>query len=193
MAVKQKDISGAILAGGKSTRMGIPKCSLSVGGKRVLDSVLDVFGGFFDEILVVTDDANRFAKLPGVKVVEDVVPGCGPLGGIYTGLTYSSRERVFFAACDMPYLHIGFIKRLLAASLEGRFDCIIPRNDKGLEPLHAVYSRAILPEIKKSLERGRLSIAEAIAPCSCKFIEARPDELVSFFNINTPEDLKEMK
>jgi molybdopterin-guanine dinucleotide biosynthesis protein A len=193
MSLKQKDISGAILAGGKSTRMGIPKCSLSVGGKRVLDRVLGVFGGFFDEILIVTDDAGRFAELQGVKVVEDVVRDCGPLGGIYTGLTRSSREKVFFAACDMPNLHIGFIKRLLSASLDKRFDCIIPHSHKGIEPLHAVYSRAILPDIEKSIENGRLSIAETLDRCNCKFIEARPEELVSFLNINTPEDLRELE
>ena len=102
MSMKHKNISGAVLAGGKGNRLGIPKCSLSIGGMRILDRVLDVFHGFFDEILVVTDDASRFATLQKVKVVEDLVPGCGPLGGICTGLTHSLRERVFFVGCDMP-------------------------------------------------------------------------------------------
>lgn len=188
-----KEVAGAILAGGESRRMGFPKQLLTLKDRRIVEHVLDVLKFFFDEILIITDNKNRFAGFKGVEIVEDIIKGCGPLGGIYTGLKRSSRDRVFFVACDMPFLHNGLMERLLRTSRDESFDCIIARSDKGIEPLHGIYSRNILSTIEESLDKGELSVSGILAKSDCRYIKARKDEIASFSNINTPEDLGEIE
>ncbi|MFH1867978.1 MAG: molybdenum cofactor guanylyltransferase [Candidatus Omnitrophota bacterium] len=188
-----KDIAGVILAGGKSRRMGFPKQFLTLKSRRVVDNIIDVLKGFFEEILIVTDDKSCFAEIKGVCIAEDIVKDRGPLGGIYTGLKRSSNKRAFFVACDMPFLHNGLIERLLKISNDENLDCIIPRSEKGPEPLHGIYSKNMIPEIEKSLKSGELSIAGMLNKFNCKYVKAEKGELTSFLNINTQEDLEKIK
>lgn len=185
-------ISGVILAGGRSNRMGFPKSNLLVKGKRIIDITLEVLQTFFDEIFIVTDDRKQIGQIKGANVVEDLVKGCGPMAGIYTGLKVISNDRAFFVACDMPFLHPGLISRLLDSAKDGSLDCVIPHSDKGIEPLHAVYAKSILAGLEDALSRGELSIRQLLHRYNCKYIKSRKEELSSFFNINTPEDLKEI-
>ena len=187
------DFSGIILAGGKSSRMGHPKAFLTVKGKRMIDIILEVFYSLFEEILIITDDQSQFKGFKGVKVIQDLVKDCGPLAGIYTGLKAISKDKAFFVACDMPFLHIGLINKLLDISRKGSYSCIIPYSNKGAEPLHAVYSKSILLELENSLGRGELSVKQFLRHCNCKYIKSQEEESSSFFNINTPEDLKEIE
>jgi molybdopterin-guanine dinucleotide biosynthesis protein A len=186
-------ISGIILAGGKSTRMGQAKPFLMMNGKRMIDVVVEKLKELFSEVVIVTDGKGEFAGL-GCRVVEDVVKGCGPLGGIYTGLREVSGDGAFFAACDMPFLHKGLISRLIDLTDFENYECVVPRHSKGLpqkriEPLHAVYSGRIVPAIEKSLGAGKLSLRELLANCRCKYVDVGEDEVGSFTNVNTPEDL----
>ena len=193
-----KDISGVILAGGKSKRMGYPKAFLTIGGKRIIDRILEVFMVFFDEILIVTDDRSRFAEFKNIKVVEDLIKGIGPLGGIYTGLKSISKSRGFFMACDMPFPHIGLIKKLLDVSKNGNFDCVVPYSEKGVEPLYGIYAKSILVKLEDSLPRRErqtkeFSVNKFLECCNCKYIKPEPEELSSFCNVNTQDDLKEIE
>jgi molybdopterin-guanine dinucleotide biosynthesis protein A len=188
-----KDITGVILAGGKSSRMGSAKEFLSVNGKPMLDNVLDVLHPLFYEIFVVTNDKKRFPNLRRTKVVEDLVRGSGPLGGIYTGLRTITCEKAFFVACDMPFLHNALIRKLLDCAGQSDYDCVIPRSTKGPEPLHAVYSRKIIQRIEESLKGKDLSIVQLIKRCRCKYFDVTEEEASSFLNINTPQDLKEIE
>ena len=189
MSTTYPEISGAVLAGGESRRLGISKALLSVGGERVIDRVLEVMRSLFEEVIIVTDDRERFGCPEGVTVAEDLLPGGGPLGGIYTALRRSSKEAVFVVGCDMPFLHVGLIDRILSATREGRFECIIPYGPRGIEPLHGVYSKAALGVIENLLGEEDFAIRRVFPRVSSKFIEAEPDELISFFNVNTSEDL----
>lgn len=188
-----KDITGVILAGGKSSRMGSAKEFLSVNGRPMLDNVLDVLNPLFCEIFVVTNDKKRFPNLKRAEVVEDLVRGRGPLGGIYTGLRVISSEKAFFVACDMPFLHNALIRKLLDYARQSDYDCVIPRYADRIQPLHAVYSRRITQIIEDSLKGEDLSIMQLIQRCKCKYIDADKEEASSFFNINTPQDLKEIE
>lgn len=201
-----KDVAGAILAGGKSARMGFPKLFLTVKGKKIIDRTIEMFDSLFGEILIVTDDRSRFIRLHRVarperiEVVEDLVRGCGPVGGIYTGLKLSSKKEVFFVAYDMPFLHIGLIRRLLDVKKRETFDCIIPYTERGIEPLHGIYSKKMLKGLEDSLTDGledsltekKLSVSEALARFNCKYIKAKKEEMSSFVNLNRPQDLKEI-
>src|SRR4030067_2718582 len=96
-------MTGVILTGGKSSRMGQDKALLSIGGVQLIKRMLDVFGALFDEILVVTNKTGRHAG-SGYREVTDIIPDCGPLGGIYTGLSSASSDRIFVAPCHLPFL-----------------------------------------------------------------------------------------
>jgi len=190
------DITGVILAGGKSSRMGSRKEFISVNGNTMLDGLLDVLRPLFCEILVVADDKKRFSNLTragatSVKVIEDLIKERGPLGGIYTGLRAASSEKAFFVACDMPFLHNALIRRLLDCAKRSDDECVVPRSDRGIEPLHAVYSRKIIQRIEDLLKGDDLSIIKLIERCECKYVDVGRGEASSLVNINTHQDLKE--
>lgn len=188
--MKKNNITAAILAGGKNERMGFNKAFLEVNSKRIIDLTLEALKPVFKEVLIVTNDRDSFSGFEDVRIVEDLVKGCGPLGGIYTGLMTSSYEGVFFVACDMPFLHTGFINGLLAIAEKGDFDCVIPCSDKGIEPLHGIYYRRILPRIENLLAKKRFSIKHLLEQCNCEYVASRSEEVKYFFNLNTPEDLE---
>lgn len=193
MKIRYTDISGAILAGGKNSRMGRHKAFMKVNSQRAIDLIIDTLKSLFNEIIIVTNDNNIFREFNDLVIVEDVVRGHGPLGGIYTGLKAAASNMVFFIACDMPFLHNGLIKKICKSSMEGNFDCFVPYAEEGIEPLCAIYSKAVLPRLKKALSAKDLSIRSFLKQCNCKYIEVKPDEKPSFFNINTIEDLERAK
>lgn len=180
-------VAGVILAGGRSSRMGHPKPFIEISGRRMIDIILEKLKCLFDEILIVADKEKDFSSY-GCRAVTDKIKGCGPLGGIYTGLKEMFSEAGFFVACDMPYLDTALISEIIT---EVDFDneCVIPKHSKGIEPLHAVYSRGILPKIKLLLDDRKLSLRELLADCSCKYIDVEASRARSFININTEEDL----
>lgn len=182
------NISGVVLAGGRNSRMGCPKAFLEIGGKKMIDIILEKLRQFSAEVIIVTDKKEDFVDYE-CKVIQDIIEGCGPLGGIYTGLREISGEAGFFVACDTPYLRGDLLSRLIAEVDLTRYECIVPKHSKGIEPLHAIYSREILPKVERALSSGKLSFRELFADCSCKYIDVDESEISSFVNINTPEDL----
>jgi len=146
--------------------------------------------GIFEEVIIVVNDREDFTGEPGVSVVEDLLPGRGPLAAIYTALKVSGREMIFVAAGDMPFLQAELIRRLLDIARRKDCDCVIPRNDVGYEPLHAVYSASGLDEFERAARGDDLSIWAAFSQLNTFYVDTTPAERRSFFNINTPEDLK---
>jgi len=183
-------ISAVVLAGGRSSRMGRHKAFITVNSKRIIDSIMEALKGLFGEIIIVTNEKPMFSEFENVILVEDLIKGCGPLGGIYTGLKTAINNKAFFAACDMPFLHNGLIERLSQAARQGDFDCVIPYTGKRIEPLHAVYHKRILSKLEASLNSGDLSIRGVLEQCHCKYVKAQEGEGESFFNLNTPEDVE---
>jgi molybdenum cofactor guanylyltransferase len=186
-------MTGLIMAGGKSRRLGQDKRFLILGGKSCLQRVLDVYKVLFEEIVIVADEKDPFQSL-GVRVVEDMIPGKATLGGLYTGLHHAGSDRVFAVAVDMPSLSVEAIRIVLEQA--GQADIVIPDLNGKLQPMHAVYSKACLPYLKELVDASRLKVQElcAIPELSVHRIpqsvfERVDPELRSFFNINTPEDL----
>jgi molybdopterin-guanine dinucleotide biosynthesis protein A len=189
----EQAMTGLIMAGGKSRRLGQDKRFLILGGKSCLQRVLDVYKNLFEEIVIVADEKEPFQSL-GIRVVEDMIPGRATLGGLYTGLHHAGSDRVFAAAVDMPSLSTEAIRIVLEQS--GQADIVIPDLNGKLQPMHAAYSKACLPYLKELIDASRLKVQElcAIPELSVHRIPQsvfkRVDpELRSFFNINTPEDL----
>ena len=190
------DISGIILAGGKSLRLGHDKVLEKIGDKSLLERVVFHIDSFSKNIIIVTAHERTFApvaKHPKIKMVSDIFPGQGSLGGIYTGLVASSSFYNLIVAADMPFLNEPLLRYMIEAA-DG-FDFVLPRVKKWFEPLHAVYSKNCVPAIKTVLDQGKNMIIEIFDYVKVKYIEEEEidrfdPEHLSFYNINTKEDLE---
>jgi len=185
--------SGVILAGGLSTRYGGEnKAFLRVGGMRILDRLFAAYAGVFEEIILVTNTPLEFLDWDAM-IVSDLFPVRSSLTGIHAGLFYASRPFAFFSACDTPFLRKEIIETVLE-QIEPAADLVIPQTSEGLEPLCAAYSKRCLKPMEDHLKANKLKIQLALKKCRMKSVpeerlRAKDPELVSFFNINTPEDL----
>jgi molybdopterin-guanine dinucleotide biosynthesis protein A len=186
-------VTGVIQAGGKSTRMGgEPKALLDLGGRRIIERVVDVVREVVDDVLVVTNtpDLYRFLDLP---MVADVFPDHGSLGGIYSGLAAAPGDGAFTVACDMPFLRADVARLVLAHAPEA--DVVIPRAGEQLETMHAVYGKRCLPAMEERLRAGRLKIvgffdAVRVAEVPEAEVARYADPAIVFMNVNTPEELE---
>ncbi len=188
---KKLEFSCIVLAGGKGVRFGQNKLLEKISGKSLIERVIDALSPFRKEIIVVTGK-DQSLKLR-VRTVDDLYPGGGPTGGIYTGLQASGSFYNLVVAADMPFLNRGLLLHLVESA--AGYDAVVPRIGDMIEPLHAVYTKACLPFIKSHLEQERLNIRSFFSQIQVKFIEAEEierfdPEHLSFFNINTKEDLR---
>lgn len=184
-----KAITGIILAGGKSKRMGTDKARLAWGKGTLIEHVIEELRSIVDEIIVAVDEAGRFRNL-NAKIIEDVIPGAHALGGLYTGLRMASHERCFVCGCDAPFLNAGLVRFLIAQA--NGYDLVIPRSEYGLEPLHAVYERRALPAIEEQLSQKRWNLTDLVPKLRANIIDVATlrqydPEGLSFLNLNTKE------
>lgn len=186
------DMTGVILAGGKSTRMGTDKAFMHIGQVTMIKKIASELGKVFSRILIVSNNPNPFKKHLGLPVVEDLRLGCGPLGGIHAGLFHAATPYVFITACDMPFIDARLI-RILAGACTG-YDAVVPKIGEYLEPLFAVYGKSCLSTLEKALDSGYYKVVEFIAFLHVNYIDEARLKCVSnlkrvFMNINTPRDL----
>ena len=185
-------VTGVIQAGGRSSRMGgEPKALLEVGGKRIVERVVDALGAVLDDLLLVTNTPERYAFL-GLPMVPDVFAEGGALGGIYSGLRAAGGDAAFTVACDMPFLHPAIIRMVVERASEG--DVVIPRTGGQLETMHAIYGKRCLPAMEARLRAGQLKIVGFFGDVRVVELPAAPMARhrapeVAFMNVNTPEEL----
>jgi len=187
-------ISGIVLGGGQSRRMGRDKRRLHWEGEPFLDRVCKLMGTLFDEVLVVTAQEDYDCSHLPVRLVTDKIPQKGSLGGLYTGLMEAKNILTFVVACDMPFLLKESISRL----------CLLPHSDvlvvklpNGIQPLHARYSKRCAPIIEQMIQEGDLKIQNLVSQSglTVEIIEETLFDDIdpyrqSFMNINTPADLE---
>jgi len=181
-----------VLVGGRSRRIGRPKAFLDLGGRMLIERVLDVVTDLFPETLLVTPDFAPFERF-GLPLVADRHPGAGALGGACTGIAAAAHPQVLVVACDMPFLNPALLAHL-AARARGH-DAAIPRGPDGLHPLHAVYGRRCAEVFGRAIAAGSFKFMDAIA--GLDVVEVGEEELRrldpalhSLFNANRPEDLE---
>ena len=185
--------TGVILSGGLNSRFdGKNKALLSVGERRIIDRLLDVFSGLFDEIILVTNHPRYFLKWD-LTIVTDIFDLRSSLTGIHTGLFYANNPYAFFSACDTPFLKKELVE-ILVEQIEEKLDIIMPETTAGFEPLCAIYSKRCLKPAEDHLKANKLKIQWAFRSNRIKnipenLLRSVDPELRSFFNINTPEDL----
>jgi molybdopterin-guanine dinucleotide biosynthesis protein A len=189
------DMTGVLVAGGKSRRMGRDKRFLELGGQTLLQRALSVLRELFPEVLLALAEPLPQSTGQGCRVVIDRIPNCATLGGLYTGLASASHPRIFAVGCDMPFLNPDVVRRL--SGLDVQADVVMPKLATGLQPMHAVYSKACLPHVER-MARARQFKVQALTEVSGLTVKLVPEQdfldvdpqLLSFFNINTPADLE---
>jgi len=183
---RPKQTSAIILAGGKSSRMGVEKDSLEIHGTSMLNNLCELLRPQFDELMVCTGQRNLL--LPeGVINVKDVVPEKGPLMGIYSGLESSSNQINFVMAVDIPDINFFTIRELLRWSAE--YDIVLTSVKKRFtEPLFAVYNKSVAGKIKELLDKDKRKVSGLFELVKTKIVTIRDADW--YYNINTPEDYK---
>jgi len=183
-------VSAAIMAGGQSKRMGQDKAWIELDGEPLIKRVADVLGELADEVIVVANDP-RYESL-GLRVVRDRWPQGGALGGIATGIGAATHDTVLVAACDMPFLSVDVWRVLLGHVGEG--DVVIPKIGGEYETMHALYTKACVPQMARAIAENRLRVISFFDQVRVLAIEepelrAADPTLRSFTNVNTPEEL----
>jgi molybdopterin-guanine dinucleotide biosynthesis protein A len=190
-------VSIALLAGGQSRRMGRDKALLDFLGEPLLARVIRRVRPLTDDLFIVATDRPEYTRF-GIPVVPDAVPGCGPLGGIYTALSVARNDACVVLSCDLPFVNPQLLGALL--TLPRDYDVLVPvrpvRTDQGgtetFETLHAIYVKSCLPAIARCLTAGRYKIVSFFPEVRVRRVEEselrRYDpELLSFLNTNTPD------
>lgn len=192
------DMTGVILTGGKSKRMGRDKALVPVGGIPVIKRILNVFEKIFGEIFIVSSQKGLYGEY-GYEEIIDLIPGKGPMMGIYTALYYVKEGSIFVASCDLPFICPSVVRFFVKEAKGNDYDIIVPYIDGRLHPLHGIYGvkcmsyimeriKDDLLDLRSFIEESRdLSIRRVVKD---ELIPMDP-ELWSFFNMNTEEDLLE--
>lgn len=183
-------VTGVILAGGESRRMGSDKSLLPIQGARFIDHVYWRMANLFDEVLIVTNSPALYDEIPCRKV-PDIYYAQGSLAGVHSGLTHAKTERIFVVGCDMPFISAAVIREICSHATKG--DLVVPHSSSGHEPLHALYSKSCLPAMETILNAGLKRILlffdkVRLVELSAEQIRQLDPQERSFQNINTPED-----
>jgi len=180
-------------------RLGKNKALEIIGHKSLLQRMVLRLSCFGSDIIIVTADEQAlfqsvdYSKL---KVVTDIYPNKGSLGGIYSGLVASKSCYNLVVACDMPFLSQDLLRYMI--QLAGGFEVVVPRLGNMVEPLCAVYSKGCLAQIERLLSEDNFRVSALFDLVSVKYVEAEEidhfdPEHLSFFNVNTEADLKKAR
>jgi molybdopterin-guanine dinucleotide biosynthesis protein A len=190
----ETEVTGVILAGGKSRRMGEDKRYLVVGEQTLLERGLGVIRSIFQEVLIVIAQDSPPLDVDA-KVVRDLLPDCGSLGGLYTGLMQATTPWIFVVACDMPFLDQAVIGQF--TSRRATADIVMAKLDGRLHPMHALYGKRCLPALEQMIQARQLKIQEIVSQSSLRVQYVTEAELLtidpswrSFQNVNSPSDLE---
>ena len=195
------DISGIILAGGRSSRLGKDKVFEVIGKETLIERAVRQLAELdeLDELIVVTSE--RVAPLLDAfrlraRIVKDVHIGQGPMGGLHAGLLAAGNDYSLVVACDLPFLNQDLLRYMIG--LRRGYDMVVPRVSGMIEPLHAVYSKSCLPAIERRLNEGRSMVYSLLEGVRVRFVEQEEVEKfdpkhLSFFNINSTADIEKAR
>ncbi len=188
-------VSGIALAGGQSLRLGMDKSFVNVKGQPLIEQIVAKLSRLSDDVIIVSNSLEKYNHLKA-KLVGDIYPGKGALGGIYSGLRAAANFHSLVVACDMPFLNLNLLRYMIL--LARGHDVVIPRIGGFPEPLHAIYSKNCLEPIDGLLARGGLKITDFFSEVQVRYVEEDEVDIfdpqhLSLFNVNTPSDLEEMK
>ena len=195
MSREKMNLTGIVLAGGLSSRMGRDKASLPWGDSDLLHTVLDRLAPVCSELIVISNVLRTISR-PDVRQMADYYPQCGPLAGMQAGLLAAKNEVSFFVACDMPFLCTDAVA-FMAGAADG-YDAVVPFVGGYFHPLHAIYHRNCLQWIEPMLAAGEYRILNFYPKIRLRRITAAElrqfdPELKTLDNINTPAEFSAQK
>ena len=195
---KVANIAGAILAGGKNQRIGgHNKAFVQINGISIIQRTINILKEIFAEVILVTNSPQDYKSYQREAIIiTDLIKDVGPLGGIFSALSQTTKKGAFFVACDMPFLHNGIILRQIDCFNELDFDVLMPRIGNFIEPLHAIYRKGLKENIYRFLKDGNnYSIKSFLQRANVRFWDLE-DNLFHrkiFKNLNTYQDVEETK
>jgi molybdopterin-guanine dinucleotide biosynthesis protein A len=185
-----------IQAGGQSSRMGEDKALKPFLGRPLIQRVVERISPSADEVIVTTNrpDEYRFLDL---RLIPDLKPGRGALGGLYTAIASASHSVVAVVACDMPFASASLLRAASTMLVEEDVDVVIPKSDEGYEPIHAIYRRATcLSAIESAIAADQWKVIAWFPQVRVRVLT--PQEIrehdpsgLAFWNVNTPEEFME--
>jgi len=187
--MSEMKFSLAVLTGGKSKRFGSDKCAYKINGKTMTEMIVNSIGELFDEIIFVGLDP----KIGFGKIVEDIHPDIGPVGGLESALLGSKYESIFLVACDMPFISPKAVKMVL--DNKDSHSIVCPIVNEFYQVMHAIYSKSLLHLVQKEIEREKPSLTHIVlsAPDTLFLNESYFQRLRgyerSFYNFNFKEDI----
>jgi len=175
-----------------SIRMGENKAFIQIEGVPIIQRIYDLFRKLFQEVIIVTNEKELFSDFES-KIYSDLIPNKGALGGLYTGIYFSSFHYSFCVACDMPFIRESLVEYLIETIKDE--DVIVPRTKDGFQPLHAIYSKDCLDPMRRIIEEGKQKIIDLYSLVQVKIVEEKDflhldPRRESFINVNTPEELR---
>lgn len=185
-----QNITGIILAGGKSSRMGTDKGFLKLNGKLFIEHIIAVLTPFVSEIIIVSNDLNYDSFK--VKRVSDFVENAGPLAGVYSGLLASKTENNLVLSCDIPLINSKILDELVR-QIDDISEIIQIESNGETMPLISVYNKSCETVFSSLLNQGERRLRFAVNQCKVKNILLKKEQEKWVSNINTPEQLKEIR
>lgn len=191
------EVSGFVLAGGASRRMGIDKARLTFGGERMVDRQIRLLRAICCSVAII-GPPDTFADT-GIQVYQDEIPGQGPLGGIHTGLRRARTEFSLFLSCDMPLMDVRFLRYLCEQALASRASATVPPPwAKGRYPLCAVLRRRAVWLVRSCLASGQNQVGRFFSRSQRRTISKAEFARAGFSprvfcNLNTPEEYERMR
>ena len=182
-----------IQAGGQSSRMGEDKALKTFLGRPLIQRVVERISRIADEIIVTTNRPADYDFLD-LRLISDLKPGRGALGGLYTAIASANHPIVAVVACDMPFASARLLEAASRILVEEETDVVIAKGEEGYEPLHAVYRReACLPAIEAAIDADQWKViawfpqvkVRVLSPAE---VEALDPDRLAFWNVNTPEE-----
>lgn len=185
--------TGAILAGGRSTRMKFHKAFAEISGRQVIEIIIDKFTRCFDETIIISNEPYLYHRF-GLQIYQDIYPFLGPVAGIHAALANAEFDPVFVLGCDMPFINMNMVNYMIGKIAD--YDCVLTRMNSRLQPTAAVYSKKCLPILKNYLEVEHLKLTRIVEEdmksliideTELGFFEPLQEQL---YNVNDPQALE---
>lgn len=178
------EITGIILAGGKSSRFGEDKGLYNWNDSPMIHSSIMVAQTVCSRVIIVSNDPNY--KQFNIEVVQDVVKDKGPIGGIYTGLMKSSTDVNLILSCDIPLISKDVIELLLE---NHSAEVTLVKERDRMHPLIGIYNRSVIPALKSAIDKEQFKLWDALKNCEVEFVSIDDSHSHHLANINSKEDL----
>jgi len=181
-------ITGVILAGGQSSRMGTDKGLMLLNSEPMISYLIKLLKPIVEEVIIVAKSEKY--KVFGLSVFPDKMALKGPVGGIYSGLFHSNTEKVFVVSCDTPFITQELVQLIIDA--DNGNDVVISKHNDKLEPLIGLYSKNGMDVFKNCIDQDKLKLIKVLDRLDTKIIDLDKSEVDSsvFYNINTPIEFK---